>query len=106
MKKNKPESFTQQAARVSWITPLLAVGMMAVSSLFFSTTSPSVGPLILSAVLVTMFLAGMVLGVIGFIGLRRDNKKDPRTKEALIGIVLNVGIVALLFLTTAAILRQ
>ena len=103
--KKAADSFSKQAAKASWIIPLLALGMMAVGNSVMKTSSSTVGPLILGGFVILFFLAGIILGIISLFGIKVYGKKGILT-PAIIGILLNVSFLSLLLMIAISAFKK
>src|SRR4030043_2056839 len=103
--KKAADSFSKQAAKASWIIPLLALGMVAVGNSAMKTSSSTVGPLILVGFVILFFLAGIILGIISLFGIKLYGKKGILA-PAIIGILLNVGFSSLLLMIAISAFKK
>ena len=72
-----------QAARCSWIIPLVAIGVLA----FANTTTP-IAKLITDIVVLLLSLAGLLIGLGSLFGIRRHGVKEILV-SALAGIIIS-----------------
>ena len=103
MEENKvAESFTKQAAKASWIIPLVNLGIMTIGKSALDKTAPPVGNLILGGVVILLFIAGIILGVVGLFGFKKHGVKATII-PGIIGIILNsILLFLLLFIAFSA----
>ena len=103
--KKATDSFSKQAAKASWIIPLLALGMMAIGNSAMKSSGSSIGPLILGGVVILLFIAGIILGVISLYGIKKYGKKGLLA-PAIIGILLNGGFLSLLLMIASTAINK
>jgi hypothetical protein len=96
-------SFPQQAARASWIAPIIAVGFV-----MFSHNIPNrgaVASMIIGSVAFLFYIAGLVLAIIALAGMKKAGRSGVLV-PALAGLVINGALVvvfaSLLFRLMAA----
>ena len=81
--KNSAKPFALQAARCSWIAPLVAIGVLA----FVNTATP-IAKLITEIVILLLSLLGLLLGVGSLFGIRRHGIKGILV-PALAGVIIS-----------------
>ena len=95
MGEKSKQSFKQQAARASWILPIVTIVLMAVgNSAMQNSKSPLTG-IIMGGVFLFSLLAGVVLGIVGCFGVRQHRAKTT-ILPGLIGAGLSAGILCLM----------
>jgi len=88
------KGFPHQAARGSWICPLLIIGMLMVGG----HVGRSLGsPVILELVALAMMCIGMVLAIIAFCGIPKYGARGLLA-QAISGVLLN-GLFLFIFVT-------
>jgi hypothetical protein len=95
IEEKQERSFFEQAARSSWILPLVAMGVMAVFSSPVKSTLSHVSVLILGGVLLLLLLAGVISGIVGCCGVKRHGARTTVVPGA-IGAVFSAAILGLL----------
>ena len=80
--------FKLQAAKASWVIPLINIGVMAFGKGGFKTQE---GTLIMGGLIIFLLLVGIVLGVIGLSGYKEYGVKSTAVPSVL-GLTLNVGL--------------
>jgi hypothetical protein len=88
-------SFTKQAAKASWIIPLICLGVMAIGNSVFKSSGSPYGSLILGGVVILLFIIGIIFGIIGIFGVRQHGPKSTIV-PSVIGIILNGAFIFLL----------
>lgn len=81
--------FTRQAARASWVAPLLSL----VLSYYIKPLNPTFNLLMLM-VMVFFLIAGFVFGIVALFGIRKHGRKGI-LKPAIAGIIVNVSLISL-----------
>ena len=99
--KKSTSNFPQQAAKASWIIPLLALGMMVISNSVMKSPGAQLNPLILGGFIVLLFLVGILLGIISLCGIKKYGKQGILA-PAITGIVLNLVFLSLLVMIAVA----
>lgn len=85
--------FVRQAARASWVAPLLACIISYIHSLT-DYKEPPEGNKVIIAVLLLFIVAGLALGIIAILGTRKHGRNGIM-KPAIIGIVVNLFFILL-----------
>jgi len=99
MTVTEPLSFPQQAARASWVAPLVAIGFV-----FFSRNIPNrtaVASLIIGSIAYLLYIVGLVLSIVALVGMRKVGRSGVLL-PALVGLVFSGGLVVVF---TGLILR-
>jgi hypothetical protein len=86
--------FTVQAAKASWIIPIITIGIMVVGRSAFNA---QFGALLLGGIIILFLVIGIILGIIGLFGCKRHGPKAT-VIPSLIGILLNGGLLSLLLI--------
>ena len=85
-----PPVFAQQAAKASWICPIVIF-------LLFAFGHQVAARVVLELIALVLIVAGISLGVAALFGIRKHGKKGILA-PALVGIVLN-GLLLFIFIT-------
>jgi hypothetical protein len=85
----KTENFFKQAAKASWICPLLVLGMGYFTQDAFKSAQFHYGPIILSFFIIFMFMVGIVAGIVALFGVKHHGKTGILI-PAIIGLLLNI----------------
>lgn len=93
MKRN----INQNAARVSWILPLLCIGIMAIGNSVLSNNSTSISWVILGIVYFLILISGIIAGIVGCIGFQKHGVKSSLA-QAIVGLLLNISIITIILL--------
>lgn len=94
--KNKNElKFQQQAARASWMLPLIALLLMGIGNSAMEGVGSPLSGLIIGGLFLLMLVVGFLFGVIGCFGAKHFGKKTTLV-PGLIGAVLNATIFGLI----------
>lgn len=94
-------NFPQQAAKASWIIPLLALGMMTLGNSVMRSTGSQLNPLILGGFVILLFLVGIMLGITSLFGIKKYGKQSILA-PAITGILLNAFFLSLLVMIAVA----
>jgi hypothetical protein len=86
----KPASFSQQAAKLSWVCPIILFGLLAFSRQMGA-------PLIIDLVALLFIVAGLAFGVIALFGIPRHGAKGILV-SAIAGLVIN-GLLLFIFVS-------
>ena len=99
--KKSTKIFPQQAAKASWIIPLLALGIMIISNSVMKSPDAQLNPLILGGFIVLLFLVGIILGIISLFGIKKYGKQGILA-PAITGILMNLVFLSLLLMIAIA----
>jgi hypothetical protein len=86
----KPIAFSQQAAKLSWVCPILLFGLLAFSRQMGA-------PLIIDLVSFLFIVAGLACGVIALFGIPRLGRKGI-LMPAIAGLIIN-GLLLFIFVS-------
>jgi len=86
----KPKSFFHQAARLSWICPLIIFVLLMV-------TKQMGMPVIIDLVGLFLMVAGLIFGIVALFGISKHGMKGILF-QAVVGIVIN-GLLLFIFVT-------
>lgn len=95
------KGFFQQAARAGWVLPLVAIGLMAVSSSTIRNAQSPITVFIMCGSFLLLLLAGLILGIVGCFGVKKYSARTTIFPGA-IGAVLSAAIFGLLFLVAVS----
>lgn len=93
MKRN----INQNAARASWILPLLCIGIMAIGNFVLSNNLSSISWMILGIVYFLILISGIISGIVGCFGFQKHGAKSSLT-QAIVGLLLNISIITIILL--------
>jgi len=88
--KPPTKAFAYQAARASWLGPIVIF-------LMFAAGHQVVAQVVLELVALALIVAGICLGVAALCGIRKHGRKGILT-PALVGLILN-GLLLFIFIT-------
>jgi hypothetical protein len=88
--KPPTRAFAHQAARASWLGPIVIFVLFAAGHQFASR-------MVLELVALALMVAGICLGVAALCGIRKHGRKGILT-PALVGLILN-GLLLFIFIT-------
>lgn len=86
----QPVAFAYQAAKASWIAPVLIF-------LLFAFAHQVAAQLVLELIALALIVAGLCLGIAALFGIRQHGRKGILA-PALVGLVLN-GLLLFIFIT-------
>ena len=90
--KNKTElKFQQQAARASWMLPIIAVLLMGIGNSAMEGLDSPLSGLIIGGLFLLMLVVGFLFGIIGCFGVKHFGKKTTLIPGS-IGAILNATI--------------
>lgn len=94
MSTNKKETlrskpFSQQAARASWMAPVISIGV-----LIFVCSQVSIAQVISEIVILLLCITGLVLGVVSLFGVRRYGVKNILV-PAVLGVAANLLLLSI-----------
>lgn len=88
------QPFARQAAKASWIIPLLSLAIMVIGK---SATKSPTGSLILGGLVILLFIVGILFGIICLFGIKSYGRKGILL-PGITGILLNSVLLTLLLL--------
>jgi hypothetical protein len=94
---------SKQAAKASWITPLLAFGLIFLTSISFES-NPATGQIIW-LVSPLFFILGLGFGIFALLGIKKYGKKDILI-PSIVGVLLNIGALSLVVLMVVAAFQR
>lgn len=99
--------FAQQAARASWVAPVIALGLGCLTNTARQDPSHTsrTAELLIGGVNVCLILTGFVLGIVALFGIRRYGR-EKILAPALTGIILNGFFVAIFGLGIVALVHM
>ncbi len=89
---DKKKSFSQIAARFSWILPLSCIGLMMIGNAILSKTSDSGSWFIMGSIFILLLLGGIVAGIIGCFGVKAHGARST-VVPGMVGIGLGMSII-------------
>ncbi|MBU2102292.1 MAG: hypothetical protein ABH865_04940 [Candidatus Omnitrophota bacterium] len=87
MKENNT-SFIKQAAKASWIVPLMNLCFMAIGNSAIKTTNVPFLSLIIGGIAIFLFIAGIICAIIGLLGIKKEGTKSILV-PSILGLMLN-----------------
>ena len=86
----KMTSFPQQAAKLSWVCPIILFLLLMVGR-------QMVAPLVMDLVALLFIIVGLVFGIVALLGISKHGKKGILA-PAIVGIIIN-GLLLAIFVT-------
>ena len=91
----KKRSITKEAAKASWILPFVTLFIMGLGNSIARSPHSQVNPLIIGALAIFLFIAGIIFGIVGLFGIKKNGVKACLV-PSLIGLFLNISFLFLL----------
>ena len=96
MKEDKEKiPFSKQAAKASWVLPLITLAIMAFSSSILKNASSPFTSLLIGGIIILFFLSGIIFSIAGIFGIKKHGSKRILI-PSIIGFILNFGFLFLL----------
>jgi hypothetical protein len=95
VKTNVKSSSQLQAARASWMVPIVTIVLMAIGNSVMQSSKSPLTAIIIGGTSIILLLSGAILGIIGCFGAKRHGVKTTIV-PGLIGAVLSAAILAIL----------